>query len=209
MKNIHCIDLTRTITPDLPCWPHDPPFKLETIVQYGFVVDNILHTGMHIGTHIDVAQHMIEGGKSLCQYPPEKFMGKGVLLDARSKETIDVDLLEDIDIQPDDIVLILTGSDKKFGTPEYFEKYPVFTENFAKKLVELKIKIVGIDSPSPDEHPFPVHKILLASDVLIIEMLTNLDQLVDVPKFNVIALPPKFDTAGSFVRVVAIQENRH
>lgn len=208
MKNIKCIDLSRTITPDLPCWPNDPPFKLETIVKYGFVVDNILQTAMHIGTHIDVAQHMIEGGKSLSEYPPEKFMGRGKLIDARGKETIDVDLLEDIDIQPDDIVLILTGCDKKFGTPEYFEKYPVFTAILAKKLVQLGVKIVGIDSPSPDEHPFPVHKILLRSDVLIIEMLTNLDQLLDVPHFNVIALPPKFDTAGSFVRVVALPENR-
>jgi len=33
-------------------------------------------------------------------------------------------------------------------------------------------------------------------------MLTNLDQLLGVPEFNVIALPPKFDTAGAFVRVI-------
>ena len=199
-----CIDLTRTITPDLPGWPNDPPFNLEQIVKYGFVVDNILQTGMHIGTHIDVAQHMIEGGKSLSQYPPEKFMGRGTLIDAHDRETIDVDLFENVDIQPDDIILILTGRDKKFGTPEYFEKYPIFTEAFARKLVEKRVKIVGIDSPSPDNHPFPVHKILLGNDVLIIEMLTNLDQLFGIPEFNVIALPPKFDTAGSFVRVVAI-----
>ncbi len=197
------IDLTRTITPDLPVWPTDL-FKLKQIVKYGFFVDNILETSMHIGTHIDVAQHMIEGGKSLSHYPPEKFMGKGKLIDARNKETIDVDLLEDSDIQPNDIVFILTGSDEKFGTPEYFETYPVFTETFAEKLVEKRVNIVGVDSPSPDNYPFPVHKILLGSDVLIIEMLTNLDQLLGIPQFDVIALPPKFDTAGSFVRVVAI-----
>ena len=199
-----CIDLTRTITSDFPCWPNDPPFTLKQIVKYGFVVDNILQTGMHIGTHIDVAQHMIEGGKSLAHYPPEKFIGRGVLIDAHDRETLDIDLLKDIDIQPDDIVFILTGCDKKFGTAEYFEKYPVFTEAFAQKLVEKKVKIVGMDSPTPDNHPFPVHKILLKNDVLIIEMLTNLDQLLGIAEFNVIALPPKFDTAGSFIRVIAM-----
>jgi len=61
-----------------------------------------------------------------------------------------------------------------------------------------------MDSPSPDNYPFSVHKILLSNDVLIIEMLTNLDKLIGVSEFNVIALPPKFDTAGSFTRVVAI-----
>ena len=43
---------------------------------------------------------------------------------------------------------------------------------------------------------------------LIIEMLTNLDQLRGIKEFEVIALPPKFDTAGSFVRVIAIPIER-
>lgn len=200
------IDLTRTITPDLPCWPNDPPFSLKTIVKYGFVVDNILKTSMHIGTHIDAAQHMIIGGKSLSEYPLEKFIGRGKLINASHRKTIDIDLLDDLDIRQGDIVLILTGCDNTFGTPDYFEKYPIFTERFAEKLVEKGVKIVGIDSPTPDNHPFPVHKIFLGNDVLIIEMLTNLDQLINISKFNVIALPPKFDTAGSFIRVIAIPE---
>jgi len=197
------IDLTRTITPDLPGWPNDPPLKLEQFVKYGFIVDNMLHTAMHVGTHIDVAQHMIVGGKSVAQYPPEKFIGRGVLLDARNQEVIDIDMLENVDIRSGDIVLILTGCEKIYGTPAYFEKYPVFTEPFAHKLVELGVKIVGMDSPSPDCCPFPVHKILLANDLLIIEMMTNLDQLLNITKFEVIALPPKFDTAGAFVRAIA------
>ncbi len=198
------IDLTRTLTPDFPSWPNDPPFKLEQIVKNGFVVDNLLQTGMHIGTHIDVAQHMIEGGKSLSEYPPEKFIGHGILLDARNRKSIDVDLLEDTDIQKGDIVLIMTDSEQKFGTSAYFEDYPVFTKAFANKLVQLDIKIVGMDSPSPDHHPFLVHKILLANDILIIEMMTNLEKLLGVPEFEVIALPPKFDAAGSFVRAIGV-----
>jgi len=197
------IDLTRTITSELPCWPNDL-FKLEQIVHYGFVIDNILHTAMHIGTHIDVAQHMIEGGKSLCQYPPEKFIGRGVLLDARNRESVDVDLLANADVRSGDIVLVLTGSEAHYGTPAYFDRYPIFTEAFGHKLVELGVKMVGMDSPSPDYYPFPVHKIVLAHDVLIIEMMTHLEKLIGIPDFEVIALPPKFDTAGAFVRAIAV-----
>ncbi len=196
------IDLSRTITPDLPKWPSDP-FKLTPIVKYGFVVDEIIESSMHVGTHIDAPSHMIDGGKSLAQYPPERFIGPGKLLDARGKDVIDTDILEGVDIQTGDIVFIITGCDNKFGTPEYFEKYPIFTESFGKKLVQKKVKIVGIDSPTPDNEPFPVHQILLGGDVLIIEMMTNLDKLLGIPKFDVIALPPKFDTAGSFIRVIA------
>jgi kynurenine formamidase len=49
-----------------------------------------------------------------------------------------------------------------------------------------------------------VHKILLAGDVLIIEMMTNLEQLLNYSEFEVIALPPKFDTVGAFVRAFAV-----
>ncbi|HRN77969.1 MAG TPA: cyclase family protein [Candidatus Dependentiae bacterium] len=200
---MHYIDLSRTITPDLPCWPNDPPLVLEQITKYGFVIDNIVNTGMHIGTHIDAAQHMIAGGKSLAQYPVSKFIGRGVILDASGRDTIDVDLLEDVYMQPGDIVLVHTGRDKAFGVPAYFETYPVFTEAFGYKLVEHKISMVGMDSPTPDNYPFPVHQLLLQHDVLIIEMLTNLDKLFGISKFTVIALPPKFDTAGAFARVIA------
>lgn len=197
------IDLSRKITTDLSVWPTDP-FELKKVIKYGFVVDNILNSSMHVGTHVDASQHMIEGGKTVSDYPIEKFMGRGKLIDARGKLEIDVDLLEGVDIQKDDIVFVLTGCDDKFGTSEYFENYPVFATSFANKLVELGVKIVGMDSPSPDCAPFPVHKILLGNDVLIIEMMTNLDKLLDVKSFNVIALPPNFETAGSFIRVIAV-----
>jgi kynurenine formamidase len=195
------IDLSRTVTPELSVWPGDP-FRLERIEKNGFVVDNILTSSMHVGTHVDAPVHMIAGGKSLAQYGPEKFIGKGVLIDARGRKVIDTDLLNYINIERDDIVFILTDSDQKFGTAEYFESYPTFTTGFANELVKLGVKMVGMDSPSPDVEPFDVHKILLGADILIIEMMTNLDKLLGVSSFDVIALPPKFDTAGSFIRVI-------
>lgn len=197
------IDLTRTISPDLPRWPGDPSIKIERFTKYGFIVDEKLTTTMHIGTHIDAPIHMIEAGKSLAQYPPEKFIGRGVLLNASNKKEIDIDLLKDVSIHPGDIVLILTGSESSYGTPTYFNEYPIFTEAFTQKLIESKINIIGIDSPSPDHMPFPMHKILLANDILIIEVMTNLEKLLNIKNFEVIALPPKFDTAGSFLRVIA------
>jgi len=197
------LDLTRTITQDIQQWPCDPPLKLEQTVSQGFIVDNILQTGMHLGTHIDAPGHMIMGGKTLLAYSPETFIGRGALIDARGKKEIDLDLLAQVSIQPRDILLILTDSDEKYGTPAYFQDYPAFTEAFAKKLIELNVKIVGMDSPSPDYMPFPIHTTLLSHDVLIIEMMTNLKSLLGVKAFEVIALPPKFDTAGSFVRALA------
>ena len=70
-------------------------------------------------------------------------------------------------------------------------------------MIELGVKIVGMDTPSPDRPPFAIHKLLFKNDILIIENLTNLEELLAHPQFDVIALPAKFDIEAAPVRVVA------
>ena len=65
------------------------------------------------------------------------------------------------------------------------------------------MKIVGLDFPSPDRAPYQVHQILLSQSVLIIENLTNLDEIPRDTVFEVIALPPPFEADGAPLRVVA------
>ncbi len=159
--------------------------------------------GTHVGTHIDGPLHMLETDRKISDYPLEKFCGKAVLIDARDQKVLGKNLLDNIKIEPEYIVLFLTGYDKKFRKEDYFENYPVFTEELAKELVKLKLKMVGMDTPSPDKHPFDIHKILLKEEILILENLTNLDQLLEIENFQIFAFPPKFEIDSSFVRVVA------
>jgi arylformamidase len=91
----------------------------------------------------------------------------------------------------------------KYHDPIYFEDYPAMSEEVAKYLVEAKIKMVGVDTCSVDNQDgFPVHKILLAGNVLIIENLTNLTQLTG-KDFKVYALPLNLQIDGSPARVIA------
>ncbi|MBI3231547.1 MAG: cyclase family protein [Candidatus Doudnabacteria bacterium] len=189
----------------MPVYPGDPAPDLHQIAEIdkdGFV-DHQIITAMHAGTHMDAPAHMLNGGKMLSDYSAEKFFGRGHLLDARSRSVIDEDLLVDSDIQAEDIVLVMTGFYEKFGQPEYFEKYVEFTESFAKRLLDFGVSAIGMDTPSPDRPPFAVHKLLLAHDILIIENLTNLDQLLNHSSFEVVALPAKFQTNAAPCRVVA------
>ncbi|MDP4001406.1 MAG: cyclase family protein [bacterium] len=200
------IDLTHTFTDHMPIYPGDPKPTLVQITELfkdGFV-DHELKIGMHVGTHMDAPLHMIEGGKKLSDYEVDKFFGPGVLIDARDKSEISEELLVDLEINPGSIVLVLTGFSQKFGvSEEYFENYPTFTEGFATKLLELGVSMVGTDTPSPDKEPFALHKILLQKEILIIENLTNLESLLKVSDFQVIALPVKLDTEAAPARVVA------
>ncbi len=189
----------------MPVYPGDPQPSLEKIANLnkeGYN-DHLLKTVMHIGTHMDAPLHMVENGKKMDEINPDVFFGKGVLIDARTKNSIDTSLLEGLNIDSDSIVLIYTGFGEKYRNQSYFQNNPTVTEDFARRMVELRVKIVGMDILGPDQPPFPTHKILLEKEILIIENLTNLNQLIDAKNFEIIALPTKLQADAAPVRVIA------
>jgi kynurenine formamidase len=202
------IDLTHTFTHAMPVHIFDEPVTIQKIrtLDKDKYNDWRLCSGMHAGTHIDGPGHLTNSSTLLCSFPIETFIGTGYLIDARNKPVIDVSVVKNLPAEENLIVLMLTGSDKKFGTKEYFQTYPVISQECATALVKHKVKMVGIDFFSPDQYPFPVHKIFLENNVLIIENLNKLEQLVGVKKFAVIALPIKTETDSALARVIVIIE---
>lgn len=204
------IDLTRTIVDEQAVYPGDDATSLKR--SRNLSIDGFnnhrLQISMHSGTHIDGPMHMSDSPLYIDQMPLEKFAGSGVLLDVRGQNEI---LLKEeyVDrIAERSIVLFWTGRDEIFGNREYFVENPFITEDFAKLLVEKKVKAVGFDSSSPDRYPYPVHGILFSNGVLIIENLTNLASLQGVVNFEVLALPLKIHADSSIARVIAaVQEN--
>lgn len=208
MIRMKYIDLTHTFVDNMPAFPGDPVTTLKqmtTIEQHGYI-DHQLKTMMHVGTHMDAPLHMLEGGKYMSEIPVDHFMGPGVLLDARNTEVIDRDLLKGISIAQGSVVLALTGMEKKYKTPSYDTDYPPLTESFAHALVEARVSILGLDFINPDkpkDELYPVHKILLSEEILIIENLMNLESLVGVHNFEIYAFPMKLHAEAAPVRVVA------
>jgi len=90
-----------------------------------------------------------------------------------------------------------------FGEEEYYSNYPVFDKELVDYLAKQKVKMIGIDWPSPDHEPYPMHQILLKNNILILENLTNLDLLLSEPAFEIFAFPLKINADSSIVRVVA------
>lgn len=190
------IDLTQPLTTKTPVYPGDPKTKISpsAVFDKDGYNDHFVCVGTHVGTHIDAPLHMLDGGKTLDQFPIEHFIGRGVLIVDHN--------IKAADIQMNDIVLFHTGFSKNYNDQKYFEEYPVLTEDVANYLVSKKVKMIGVDTCSPDKSPFNIHKILLKNDILIIENLTNLDQLVS-KKFMVFALPIKLQLDAAQARVVA------
>lgn len=197
------IDLTRLTTHGMPVYPGDTPPKLVEHVHFDqhSCVNHQFEGSMHVGTHMDGPMHMVKGGRKLCDLEVEHFFGAGKLVDARGKRVLDVDLLENGNIQSGDIVLFWTAWSEKFGDESYFTEFPVLTPALAEKLADLQVKMIGLDSPSPDREPYTVHRILLQKEILIVENLMNLAALQG-KSFDITALPSKWDADSAPVRVI-------
>ncbi|MDQ1264884.1 MAG: hypothetical protein QG635_33, partial [Bacteroidota bacterium] len=181
-----------------------------TIEKNGYA-EKLISFYSHTGTHIDAPGHIVAGTPTLDEFNVNKFIGKGYVIDVSklNKSIIDKEDLEkyQFNIEESDFVLICSNWSKYWGSPEYFENFPVLSEEAAKWLSEFPLKGVGFDMISPE----PVgtedllnHKILFASNFIIIENLTNLDKLLG-RDLIFCCMPLKLkDSDGSPVRAFAI-----
>ena len=199
------IDLTQVLNETTPIYPGDyqTTLQLHNTIDKDHYCSYLLSSCLHTGTHIDLPMHMLQDPRFVADYDLELFAGKGVLLDVRGEELINMkDCYEEM-IVNGSVVLLYTGYDKYYNTQDYFTRHPVVSDELADFLLSKRIKILGMDMPAPDYPPFTLHKALLEKDIFILENLTNLNSLVDVKNFELLAFPLKISAEASFVRAVA------
>jgi kynurenine formamidase len=199
------IDLSQIIEDSMPVYPGDAKTVLRQSrhLEKDHYNDHRLAISMHSGTHIDGPMHLTESKVYVSDINIESFMGQGCLLDVRGQPVIGVKL-EYLALIPErSIVLLYTGFDQFYGQPEYYQSHPVVDADLCQLFIDKKIKLLGIDAPSPDKEPFPIHKKLLAAAIYCVENLTNLEKIPLKTHFEVIALPLKIKSNGSMARVIA------
>jgi len=206
------IDLTHSISPNMPAYPGTEPPVFTTgcsIDDIGFLEKKITLYS-HTGTHIDAPAHLIKGAKTLDLLPIEHFHGKAFLFNFENikSQTINIKDLEPHrdTIKQIDFLLINTGWSQYWGCENYFSDYHILSLEAADWLSKFKLKGFGLDTISadePDTQDFSVHKTFLRNDTVIIENLTNLDKL-PCSQFNFSCFPLNFENAdGSPIRAVA------
>ncbi|MDF2521661.1 MAG: cyclase family protein [Clostridia bacterium] len=199
------IDLTHTIVNGLPVYPGDHETRLsqtKSVHKDGYN-NHRLEIDVHAGTHMDSPMHFFDTGEYISELPLDTFIGEGCLLDVRGEQEIAYREEFNSIVKEGSIVLLYTGKDTIFGEKEYYSKHPVLTMEMSEFLAERKVKLVGMDLPSPDKYPFDIHKKLFKSNILIIENLTNLGELKNLKSFEIMAFPLRIDADSSILRVVA------
>lgn len=203
------IDLTHTLSPDIPSWngtcgfAHTIKLDYNTDEEISFRVQQIkMHAG--IGTHLDAPAHCVLGGLSIESLALENFAAPCVLIDVSKKaHALFVTSVNDIKefekhygaIQPGSIVVIRTGWEQFWNQPEKYRNdyhFPCVSQEAAEYLLEKGVLALGVDTLSPDrpELGFPVHNTFLGAGRYLIENLACTDKLPPTGSF-IMCLPIK------------------
>lgn len=205
------IDLTHPISEKTPVYPGTPIVKTEqfaTVKEDGFM-EKYYSLPSHVGTHMDAPAHMLAQGRHLDEFSVDNFIGSAVLVDVSSSALVEIDTACLNDIPEIDFILFRTGADRNWGTPAYFSEFCYPSVALTDAIIQRRVKGIGLDAVSVDSISnleYTNHLHLLKNNILIIENLTNLQAVPDVP-FTFCALPVKFEEAdGAPVRAIAIVE---
>ncbi len=210
--------------------------KKEDLPDEEFLSLEVVHSPVHVGTHLDYSYHYgstseNRPSKAAEDIPLEYCYQDGVKLDFTHKKPNETIRAQDIEaalaktnykLKPLDIVFLYTGADKFYGSAKYFTDYPGVDTSAIDYLLDHGIKIFGVDAMGIDrpyrfmlkeflenKDPkalYPAHFYGRKREFIHIERLANLEKLPDFG-FKVICFPVKIkQTWAAWSRVVALLE---
>ncbi|CAL1527164.1 unnamed protein product [Lymnaea stagnalis] len=187
-------------------------------------------SGEHGGTHVDAPRHFFPNGLDLKDLPLERTIADGVVIDVKAESArnsdyaLTVEKLQEWElsngrIPPKAAVVVNNGWTVRWPDPSAFLgsndlsnyttfHFPIVSIDAARWLLEKRdIKILGSDVPAPDgprDNTFPVHRLLLAQNVIILENVMIPDEL-PARGFRVHAAPMRVQGGtGVQTRIYAI-----
>ena len=222
------IQLSHTIDTDIPQWQGDPPVEFDTVASLpedGYYLRRF-SMGEHSATHINAPNSFHSDGVSIDKYPADSLVLPAVVIDIREQALANSDYtltLEDIfaweaqhgEIPSECLVLLNTGWKEKWSNCNAFLAwdtqgslhFPGFCIDAIRFLLEERLIVgIGIDTHGVDsgqDTTFAVNRLVLEKPRIVLENLTNLEQLPPTGTTLVIGVLPLRGGSGSPVGVLA------
>jgi len=205
------IDLSHPLYHGAPAFPNDPIASIEPrgVIARDNYNTSLVSFGTHQGTHLDAMFHFFDDGRPLDQMPLDWFYGPARLLRIPKEPNGEITVADlephTAHLVPGAKIIVNTGWHRRFGAHEFFTDFPSFTLEAARFLASRRLRLLGMDLPTPGKQWLALHHVLLAREVemVLVEGLANLDAAPDA--FTFAAFPLNFrGRDGSPVRAVAI-----
>lgn len=223
------IDLTHSLSADVPHWGIDVGFKynirqIQSADASGKMKFRVqrLEMSAGIGTHLDAPSHCYENAAAIDAIPLQSLITACRVIDVSAKVhdrySVTVDDVHQFEnkygaIPKNAFVIIHTGWDERWNQPGKYRNekiFPNISPEAVKLLLTRDMVGLGIDTLSPDAFgsDFPVHQLILGAGKYIIENVANA-KLLDPVGAYIFALPMKItDGTEAPVRLIGMQKRR-
>jgi arylformamidase len=191
-------DVSVPISEKTPVYEGDPNVQIETanaIARGDAANVSRLCLGAHTATHVDAPNHFIEGTRKVDELPLEILIGEARVVEIDENEnSVSAEHVQNANLQGVERVLFKTRNSQFWNDfAQGFRKDFVYIEpEAAKELVDLGIKLVGIDYLSVEKfgsEDFATHTTFLENQVVIIEGLDLRE--ISGGNYELICLPMK------------------
>ncbi len=203
-------DVSVPISAEMPVYEGDPPVSitLSSSIDRGDPYNvSQLSMGAHTGTHVDAPLHFFRHGKAVNEIALDILIGPARVLEVSGSEEISRDALVSARLSGEQRVLFKTSNSSLWRGKGFRKDFVYIAGNSAQYLVEMGVRLVGIDYLSVEKFGAadPVtHLALLRAGVVIIEGLDL--SAVKTGRYELICLPLCIQGAeGSPCRAVLIE----
>lgn len=206
-------DVTITIREGMAVWPGEPEVELHRVKKLEDGANaNVTYMGfaVHTGTHVDAPCHFLAGDNAVDQLDLNILVGEVTVVEI--PQSVDQITAAEIAgcglVSGTERVLFKTRNSNYWieGRDTFQSGFAGITEDGARALVNLGVKLVGIDylSIAPFKMSRPTHLVLLEAKMVIIEGL-DLSE-VDAGKYMLYCLPLKLaNSDGAPARVILVE----
>ncbi len=166
-----------------------------------FLISEITMVG-NTGTYVDAPFHRYEDGADLAELPLSSLVNLELVImrcDPGEERAITSVSLGEREVQGR-AILFDTGWDRHWRSSQYHIGHPYLTGELARRLVDMRAVLVGIDSfniDCTDDGARPVHSTLLRAGIPIVEHLRGLSEAPETGG-RFFAAPAKVRAFGSF-----------
>jgi arylformamidase len=186
------VELSHVIRPGMVTYPGLPGPEITphltreaSRARYGpgteFAIDRVTMVG-NTGTYLDAPYHRFADGADLAAIPLARtadLPAVVIRLAGTRRRDVTAEALAAVAVRGK-AVLLHTGDDARFGTPQYDADAHFLARDGAAWLVAREPALVGIDAVNIDDtadDTRPAHTLLLAAGIPVVEHLTGLEQV--------------------------------
>jgi len=209
-------DVSLVLRPNMITWPGEPAPRFEPLrrIAKGDTANvTVITISDHAGTHVDPPIHFLEGGNTVDKLPVDALVGPCAVVAFDGPGHVSGEWLDRANVPArTERILFKTPNSARWSDPsaEFTRDFTTINASAARWCVEHGVKVVGIDYLSiepqgAEKAGYPVHKMLLGANVVIIE---GLDLQSVVPgQYELVCAPIKLVGGdGAPARVFLIED---